>query len=36
VQNVRVFYDVVDDTVEVLAIVEKLAASEWLERHGAR
>jgi mRNA-degrading endonuclease RelE of RelBE toxin-antitoxin system len=36
VQDVRVFYDVEDDRVEVLAIVEKLAANEWLERHGAR
>ena len=36
VNDVRVFYDVSQDTVEVLAIVEKLAAVEWLERHGER
>jgi mRNA interferase RelE/StbE len=36
VNEVRVFYDVSEDTVEVLAIVEKSAAAEWLERHGER
>jgi mRNA-degrading endonuclease RelE of RelBE toxin-antitoxin system len=36
VNEVRVFYDVSEDTVEVLAIVEKSAAQEWLERHGER
>ena len=34
VREVRVFYDVLDMTVEVLAIVEKSKADEWLERHG--
>jgi mRNA-degrading endonuclease RelE of RelBE toxin-antitoxin system len=34
VNEVRVFYDVEEDTVEVLAIVEKAAADDWLERHG--
>ena len=34
--EVRVFYDISEDTVEVLAIVLKSKASEWLERVGAR
>src|SRR6266481_4367384 len=33
--EIRVFYDVSDDTVEVLAVVPKSKASEWLERVGA-
>ncbi|MEX1027378.1 MAG: type II toxin-antitoxin system RelE/ParE family toxin [Candidatus Paceibacterota bacterium] len=32
--DIRVFYDVTEDTVEVLAIVPKLEANEWLERYG--
>ena len=32
--DIRVFYDVTDDTVEVLAIVPKSDANEWLERYG--
>ena len=32
--DVRVFYDVTEDTVEVLAIVPKSEANEWLERYG--
>jgi mRNA-degrading endonuclease RelE of RelBE toxin-antitoxin system len=36
INEVRVFYDVEKNTVEVLAIVEKSAANEWLERHGER
>ena len=32
--GIRVFYDVTDDTVEVLAIVPKSEANEWLERYG--
>jgi mRNA interferase RelE/StbE len=36
VNEVRVFYDVSGDTVEVLAIVDKPLAGEWLERHGER
>jgi mRNA-degrading endonuclease RelE of RelBE toxin-antitoxin system len=36
INEVRVFYDVSPDTVEVLAIVEKSAVAEWLERHGER
>ena len=34
VNEVRVFYDVVAETVEVLAIVDKATANEWLERYG--
>jgi hypothetical protein len=34
VGEVRVFYDVNEGTVEVLAIVPKSAAAEWLERVG--
>ena len=33
--EIRVFYDVSEDTVEVLAIVPKSKANEWLERVGA-
>jgi len=36
VRDVRVFYDVAEETVEVLAIIEKSEANEWLERHGER
>jgi mRNA interferase RelE/StbE len=32
--DVRVFYDVTEGTVEVLAIVSKSAVDEWLERYG--
>jgi mRNA interferase RelE/StbE len=34
VEEVRVFYDVTDEAVEVLAIVAKSVAAAWLERHG--
>jgi hypothetical protein len=36
VNEVRVFYDLSGDTVEVLAVVDKSLAGEWLERHGER
>ena len=36
VGEVRVFYDVSEDSVEVLAILEKKEVSEWLERSGRR
>ncbi len=36
VGDVRVFYDVSEKTVEVLAIVEKSRANEWLERCGEK
>lgn len=34
VSEVRVFYDISESTVEVLAIVEKANAEEWLKRFG--
>ncbi len=34
VGEVRVFYDVLNETVEVLAIVAKSQAAAWLKRHG--
>ncbi len=34
VEEVRVFYDVTDEAVEVLAMVAKSEAAAWLERHG--
>jgi mRNA interferase RelE/StbE len=36
VGDVRVFYDVSETTVEILAIVEKSRANEWLERCGEK
>ena len=32
--DIRVFYDVAEDTVEVLAIVPKSEAKDWLQRYG--
>ena len=34
VQDIRVFYDVTEDAVQVLAIVAKSNAAAWLERFG--
>jgi mRNA interferase RelE/StbE len=34
VGDVRVFYDVTEKTVEILAIVAKPEAQSWLARHG--
>ena len=34
IEEIRVFYDVTGNTVEVLAIVEKSEASSWLARFG--
>jgi mRNA interferase RelE/StbE len=34
VDELRIFYDVEDDTVQVLAIVPKSEAEGWLERYG--
>lgn len=34
VGEVRVFYDVTSETVEVLAIVTKAEAATWLAEHG--
>lgn len=33
-EDARVFYDIREETVEVLAVVSKAAAAKWLERHG--
>jgi mRNA-degrading endonuclease RelE of RelBE toxin-antitoxin system len=32
--EIRVFYDVIEDIVEVLAVISKADAAEWLERYG--
>ena len=32
--DIRVFYDVTEDRVEVLAMVPKSKTNEWLERYG--
>lgn len=34
VEEIRVFYDVAEDTVEILAIVPKAEAQTWLEQFG--
>lgn len=34
IDDTRVFYDVTDATVEVLAIISKAQAAEWLQDHG--
>jgi mRNA interferase RelE/StbE len=34
VGEVRIFYDVTDEAVEILAIVTKAEAARWLARHG--
>ncbi len=34
VQQTRVFYDVTDETVEILAIIGKAQADAWLDEHG--
>jgi mRNA-degrading endonuclease RelE of RelBE toxin-antitoxin system len=36
VDDVRIFYDVTDGTVEVLAIVSKSEAESWLVQFGSR
>ncbi len=36
VGDVRVFYDVRESVVEVIAIVDKADAAEWLEREGVK
>ena len=36
VGELRVFYDVADSTVQILAIVAKSLANEWLERCGEK
>lgn len=34
VEDIRVFYDVTENAVEILAIIPKAEAREWLERAG--
>ena len=34
IEDIRLFYDVTDEAVEVLAIAPKSEATAWLERHG--
>jgi len=36
VYEIRVFYDVVETTVQVLAIIPKSKATEWLEEMGGK
>jgi len=36
VEDIRVFYDVVEKSVEILAIVPKSEAPSWLEQEGQR
>jgi mRNA interferase RelE/StbE len=36
VEEVRVFYDITDDAVEILAIIPKSKASKWLSEEGER
>ncbi len=34
IRDVRIFYDIREDAVEILAIVPKSAASDWLQQKG--
>jgi mRNA interferase RelE/StbE len=34
IDDIRVYYDISEYSVEILAIVSKEMAKEWLERHG--
>jgi mRNA-degrading endonuclease RelE of RelBE toxin-antitoxin system len=36
VEEIRVFYDIVEATVEVLAVIPKSRATEWLEEVGEK
>jgi len=36
VEEIRVFYDIVETTVEVLAVIPKSQAIEWLEEMGEK
>lgn len=36
IDEVRVFYDVTTDTVEILAIISKARAAQWLKRAGEK
>jgi mRNA-degrading endonuclease RelE of RelBE toxin-antitoxin system len=34
VDDIRVFYDIAEDVVEILAVIDKSQAAEWLAREG--
>ena len=34
VDDIRVFYDIVDEVVEIIAVIAKSQAAEWLAREG--
>src|SRR5689334_11444139 len=36
VDDIRVFYDIVGDVVEIIAVIAKPQAAEWLAREGIR
>jgi hypothetical protein len=36
VGEIRVFYDVTEDRVEILAVITKAQAEAWLEKEGTR
>jgi len=36
IDEIRVFYDVAENRVEILAIVSKTQAAEWLEKAGEK
>ena len=36
VEEIRIFYDVAESTIEVLAIIPKSTAAEWLEEMGEK
>jgi hypothetical protein len=36
VDDIRVFYDITDDVVEIIAVIVKPQAAEWLTREGLR
>lgn len=36
IDNIRVFYDIKNNTVEIIAVVDKVEAAEWLEQEGLK
>lgn len=36
IDNIRVFYDIKHNTVEIIAVVDKTEAAEWLEQEGIK
>lgn len=36
IDDVRIFYDIVENRVEILAVIPKSKASEWLDRKGKK